>query len=467
MSVIQTKVKNKKLIQKRREQIVLAAIKLFAQQGFHKTTLKELANEAGISQANIYEYVTNKEDIFFLIHEFIDGLAENDLDKSIKGIKDPIEKLRRMIRSEFNIMHQWADAILIIYRETHVLDKPFLYKLLEKERQHVSKYESVLKECIKKGLIRNINVRAAANLIKTMMETWVVKRWDLREYINRLDMEKCIFELTFSGLDKKSITALSKNHLTETLQGLTALVVNGGTQLGKAVTYFLISKGVKVVVYKKDVMGSHDFPDNELKGQKNLTLYSSKDFGEMTINLFKKIVDEAGPIDIIVHELGMNYTEPADLKKENRTIMELEANLKCAKDLAIAIESGIPKNNLRGIIHLAPWGWDSYADPFRYETVKEGAVALTKIMAKRLASRKIRINCIIPGFISGIKPSKLEKEKISALLHIIPMGNLGEISDVLDALYFLVSDNSKYMTGNVFNISGGLDYSWLEKIEDE
>ena len=76
--MIPTKVKNKKLVEKRREQIVLAAIKLFAQKGFHKTSLRDLAEEAGISHGNFYDYIGTKQDIFFLIHEFINRIASEE-----------------------------------------------------------------------------------------------------------------------------------------------------------------------------------------------------------------------------------------------------------------------------------------------------------------------------------------------------------------------------------------------------
>ena len=113
MNVIPTTIKNKELVEKRREQIVLAAIKLFAKKGFHKATLRELSEEAGISHGNIYDYVGTKEDIFFLLHEFMDKLATDALRQSIKNIDNPFEKLGRMVRSEFNLMYKWADAISI------------------------------------------------------------------------------------------------------------------------------------------------------------------------------------------------------------------------------------------------------------------------------------------------------------------------------------------------------------------
>jgi len=260
MSGIPTKVKSKKLVEKRREQIVLAAIKLFSQKGFHKTTLRELAEEAGISHGNIYGYVTNKEDIFFLVHDFMIRIAHDIIDQSIKGVEDPVEKLRRIVRGEFNLMHQWADAVLLIYQETHILGKPLLYKLLEKERYHVRRIETALEECIEEGRIRDCNVRLAANLIRAMVETWVVKRRDLRGYINRLEMEKSILDLLFHGLDKERSTAVCQGEPAASLQGKTALLLNSSTFIGKSITSFLLSKGIQLIVCEKNVMGSNESP---------------------------------------------------------------------------------------------------------------------------------------------------------------------------------------------------------------
>ena len=82
---IPTTVKNKELVEKHREQIILAAIKLFSQKGFHKTTLRELSEEAGLSYGNIYDYVGSKEDIFSLIHDYSANLTMKALRESIEN----------------------------------------------------------------------------------------------------------------------------------------------------------------------------------------------------------------------------------------------------------------------------------------------------------------------------------------------------------------------------------------------
>lgn len=459
MSGIPTKVKSKELVEKRREQIVLAAIKLFSQKGFHKTTLRELAEEAGISHGNIYGYVTNKEDIFFLVFDFMIRIAFDIIDQSINGVEDPVEKLRRMVRGEFNMMHQWADAVLLIYQESHILSKPLLSQLLEKEREHVGKIETALEECIKEGRIRDCNVRLVANLIRAMVETWVVKRWDLRGHVNRLEMEKAILDLLFNGLDKEKDTAINHGKPPAAPHGKTALILNSRTFLGKSTIPFLLSKGMRVVVYEKNVFGESELPDVPSEAAEKLKIYSCEDLGQLDGSLFKKILDDVGYIDFIIHDLGINYSSSVKQYEKIHAARELNANLLCAEDLSTIIEKEFSTKGSGSIIYLAPWGWDRFADPFRYETVKRGTVALTKILAKRMAAAKINVNCIIPGFIVSTKPSEIQKDMTSQLIGDIPMGELGEISDVLDALYFLLSDGSKYITGQVLNVAGGMDES--------
>jgi len=130
-------VRNKELVAKRREQIVLAAIKLFSEKGFHQTSLRELAELSGISHGNIYEYVGSKQDIFFLIHQFIDNIAVEESNRITEKVDDPLEKLRRMVKAEFKLMYDWSDAVLLLYQESHVLDSPLLRALLERERARV------------------------------------------------------------------------------------------------------------------------------------------------------------------------------------------------------------------------------------------------------------------------------------------------------------------------------------------
>ena len=246
-SLVPTTVKSEELVKKRREQITLAAIKLFSRKGFHKTTLRDLAEEAGISHGNIYDYVGSKENIFFLLHEFMIALVDSALIESVENITDPIEKLRRMVRSEFNVMYEWADAILIIYQESHILKKTGLMKeFLLTEREHIRRFEHVIQECLEKGNCKHVNPRVVANLIKIMADSWVLKRWDLRGHVTQLEMEQSILDLVFSGLFSQQGSQRTLEQSSSGLGGRLALVVNAATLVGSAISSFLLAKGAVV-----------------------------------------------------------------------------------------------------------------------------------------------------------------------------------------------------------------------------
>ena len=455
---VPTKIRNKELVAKRREQLVLAGIKLFSRKGFHETNLRELAVEAGLSYGNIYDYVGTKQDIFFLIHEFMNNIALEGIKRSTENIDDPLEKLRRMLKAEFKHMHEWADAVLLLYQESHILDAPLMKALLEIERARVFQLESVLEECIKSGRLRKFNTRVGANLIKSMGEAWVVKRWDLRGYVDRTEMEKAILDVTLNGLLKGKSSAQENFGEIEDLEGKSVLILNGESLLAKAVSFSLLTKGVRLAIQTGNGFGERrEYPISEPQRWENAKIYSSKDHGVLNAEVFDQMMDDFGHVDIIIHDLGINDEEILFANgREESSIDRLQNKFCCAQDLASAIENKMRETQSGKVLYLAPWAWDKFVDPLRYATVKAGVEALTKGMAQRLSDLSINVNCIIPGFIGGVRPTRIETTMLSHAIDETPMGHLGEISDVLNVVWFLISDKSKFLTGHVLKVSGGL-----------
>ncbi|MEE4352239.1 MAG: SDR family oxidoreductase [Desulfatiglans sp.] len=455
---IPTKVKNKELVAKRREQIVLAGIKLFSRKGFHETSLRELAEESGISHGNIYDYINSKQDIFFLIHEFINNIAIEKINRSIKNIDDPLDRLRRMVRAEFDLMYEWSDAILLIYQETHILNKPLLKPLLKRERERVYRFEETIEECIARGQLRPFNSRVAANLIKSMAETWVAKRWDLRGHADRMEMEKAIIDIIINGLVKRKIPSLSGGEVEE-LQGKSVLIMNAGTLLGKAICFSLLSRDVRMAIQLTDEFSDQrEYPIPQPERLNETKIYSSHNTGPMTPELFKRIMDEFGPIDIIIHDLGMD-SRHSTLEKATGPSgrLSIKENLDCAQKLAAPIQKEMRKKSQGRIVYLAPWAWDKDLDPIGFQMAKAAIIEFTKSMAGLLADVSTTVNCIVPGYIGGVRPLKVQTEKSSEVVNNIPMGFIGEISDVLEAVNFLISDKSKYLTGQVLKVTGGME----------
>jgi 3-oxoacyl-[acyl-carrier protein] reductase len=369
--------------------------------------------------------VGSKEDIFFLIHDFVAGSAMEILNRSIGEIQDPIEKMRRMVRGEFNLMDQWADAVLLIYQESHILGETFLKQLLTKERAHLEKFEYVLTEAIEAGRIRECNVRLVSNLIKSMIDTWALKRWDLRGHALQLEAEQAILDLVFHGLLKAGEQGAAMSASAALwLQGKTALVVNAGTIIGKGVCNALEKNGATVVAG-----GDELDPDDAEK--------------------------RFGPIDVYVHDLGIGTTALPPAGRAAGVAEQLGANFQKAQALTRSLGKRMKERRNGRIVFIAPWRWDRHVDPIVFETVTAGVCALCRAMAEETAAFAVNVNCLVPGYIRADRPTRIEKALKDEVMGTIPAGRMGEVADVAESAVFLITDAAKYLTGQILKVSGG------------
>jgi len=197
------KIKNKVLVEKRQEQIFEAAIRLFSKKGYHTTTLREISKESGITLGNLYDYINTKEDILYIIQKRATQVVMEAISKKKEKGLDPVEKLKRLINSELDAMDRYQDLILIIYQESHAMSKKTLNALLMDERRHVQQFEELISEGIRNGYLKQINTRMLANMIKMLIDAWVVKRWDLREKVDLKQMRRGILNVIFEGIIRR------------------------------------------------------------------------------------------------------------------------------------------------------------------------------------------------------------------------------------------------------------------------
>ena len=91
-----------------------------------------------------------------------------------------------------------------------------------------------------------------------------------------------------------------------------------------------------------------------------------------------------------------------------------------------------------------------------YSASKAGLIGMTKAMAREVASRKITVNAIAPGFINTILTQNLPEDITKQLIALIPLGRWGEVEDIAKAAAFLASDDAAYITGQVLSVNGGM-----------
>jgi AcrR family transcriptional regulator len=169
------------LVERRRAQIVEAATRLVARQGFAKTVVRDIAEEANISVGLVYEYVRSKEDILFLIYEHWAQVWSEGLDKAIASEKGPLEQLGAATAFLVKTADRHADVTHLFYREPGHLSEQGLALAKATERSMVERVAGVIEEAVAKGLLRPETdpVLLATNVIM-LSHAWVLKAYLLR-----------------------------------------------------------------------------------------------------------------------------------------------------------------------------------------------------------------------------------------------------------------------------------------------
>jgi len=178
---IHSTIKKPELVEKRQNQILEAAEKLFVKKGFHGTTIRDIARESGLGLGPIYNYVRNKEEILFMVHKRIVELNYDEIKKSLSGIEDPKERMIRAIQTLSGLANKYQDLYLFMYQEAHVLDMAMQKEIIKAEKKTISIFEDIIERGKRKKIFRGINGRIAANMIVLLNHGWVLRRWDLKK----------------------------------------------------------------------------------------------------------------------------------------------------------------------------------------------------------------------------------------------------------------------------------------------
>ncbi len=182
---IPTQVKNQALVTQRRRQIVDASVNLFIDSGFHKTTTRQIAREAGISIGSLYEYIATKEDVLYLVCDAIHAEIEHGVADALKRAKNGKNPLAEVIREYFMVCHRMNDHILLIYQETQSLPGKWQRVVLENEIRITGIFTGVLAKLMDSGDLPRITPRRldlVAHNISVLGHMWTFRRWFLANH---------------------------------------------------------------------------------------------------------------------------------------------------------------------------------------------------------------------------------------------------------------------------------------------
>jgi AcrR family transcriptional regulator len=193
------KIKNKELLERRQQQISEAAMKLFAQKGYHNTTVRDIAKLSNISTGSVYAYVKSKEDILYLVSQKFFGTLKENVEKTLRGLDDPLMKLKAAIEASLTVIDNFQDYVLITYRESKHFKKQDLIGIFQQESFFIDHFMKIFKEGNEKGVIRVNDPFLVANLLTLMTHFWALKRYSLKEY-SLFRFKEMLIEFVMKGI---------------------------------------------------------------------------------------------------------------------------------------------------------------------------------------------------------------------------------------------------------------------------
>lgn len=195
-------VKDEKLIQRRREEMVKAAVSLFKKNGFHRTTTREIAKASGFSIGTLYEYIRSKEDILYLVCDSIYDGVKLRLQQDINSADCGIKGVEKAITAYFKVMDDMQDEVLVMYQEAKSLSDEALPYVLKKELEMTAIFEKLLSQAVLEGVLdlNEKEIQAAAHNILIIGQMWTFRRWALQKMYTLEEYTKLQLQQLLHGI---------------------------------------------------------------------------------------------------------------------------------------------------------------------------------------------------------------------------------------------------------------------------
>ena len=241
--------------------------------------------------------------------------------------------------------------------------------------------------------------------------------------------------------------------------GKNVLVTGAASGIGKQLAITLAGYGLKVWVNYRSRPEAADAIKTEIEASGGEAAVIGFDVADEKafIEGIKTIISSDGELSYLVNNAGITNDKLAiRMKKEDFTSV-LDINLTSAFVGCREVLKAMSKKRFGAIVNIASIvGETGNAGQVNYAASKGGLIAMTKSFAQEGSARGIRFNAVTPGFIATQMTDKLSDDIKESYTSKIPLKRFGEPEDIAEAVAFLLSDNSAYITGEVLKVNGGM-----------
>ena len=240
------------------------------------------------------------------------------------------------------------------------------------------------------------------------------------------------------------------------LKGRVALVSGASRGIGAAIARALAGAGATVIGTATTTEGAEKI-SSALAGEQGRGAILDIASAESVQALFADLQKSEGVPTIVVNNAGITRDNLLLRMKAEEWDDVLATNLSGAYRVCKASLRGMMKARHGRIINIASViGVMGNAGQANYAAAKAGIIGFSKSLAREVGSRMITVNVVAPGFIDTDMTRVLTDDQRQAMLSQVPLGRLGESSDIADAVTFLASDAAAYITGETLHVNGGL-----------
>ncbi len=242
------------------------------------------------------------------------------------------------------------------------------------------------------------------------------------------------------------------------LSGKTAIVTGASRGIGKAIALRLAAAGAKVacVARSEDKLKETADAIAAAGGEAEVHPCDVTDSAAVT-KLVEELAEKWGSLDIVVNNAGITKDTLIPRMSDEDWDAVIATNLRSVFLFTRAASLVMMRKRSGRIINISSVsGLMGNPGQANYSASKAGVIGLTRTVAQELASRKVTVNAICPGFIASEMTQAMGAALDEFVKTRIPAKRLGEADEVADAVLYLASDSAAYVTGEVLTIDGGL-----------